>query len=119
VLSPEDEYAPECIEQYLHFWDELRAAAEGGTGSLTGRVKSKRDRLSLACLVADLEAAADRLPRQWASTGTVYRLQRRLREWSVLRQGPVDRGHSDLWEAIVRMSRTLGWSATNQTPPGG
>jgi len=110
MLNPEDEYSPECIEQYLHFWDELHAAAEGGTGSLTGRVKSKRDRLSLACLVADLEAAADVLPRRWASTGTVFRLQRRFREWLVLVDGPVDRGHSDLWEAILAMSRALGWS---------
>jgi hypothetical protein len=109
VLNPEDEYAPECIEQYLRFWDELHAAAEGGTGSLTGRVKSKRDRLSLACLVADLEAAADVLPRRWASTGTVFRLQRRYREWLVLVDGPVDRGHSDLWEAILAMSQALGW----------
>ena len=119
MINQAEEYTPEMIEQLLLHWAELRSAAEGGTGTLAGHSRSKKDRLSLACLVADLERAADQLPREWASTRAIYRLQGRLREWTSSGASEVDRGHSSVWEAVLAMSRTLGWRPGHQDAPSG
>jgi len=106
--TTDDDYSPERIEYYLSHWAELRGAAEGGTGSLNGRGGGNRDRLALACLIADLERAADDLPQHWVGTMQIFRLQSRGRLWSQRRLQLEDVG---LQTAVLRMARALGWNA--------
>ena len=106
-MSVEDaqDYSPEKIEYWLTHWGELQAAAEGGTGA-TGNGAGRGDRLALACMLADLERAADELPLHWTSTLQIFRLQSRARVWSQRRLTLEDVG---VETAIARMARTLGW----------
>jgi hypothetical protein len=101
------EYSPEAIRFYLDHWRELRAAAEGGTGGLNGNgAGGGRDRLALACLLADLEGAADKLPLEWTGTLHVYRAQGRSQVWVERRQALESVAEET---AILRMARSLGW----------
>lgn len=108
TTSEAEDYAPEMIEQYLLGWNQLQSAAEGGTGRIPGYTSSGRDRLGLACMVADLERAADHLPPDWASTAHVFQLQHRVREWRE-RGVQLDTSHVSLFEACEWMARYLGW----------
>lgn len=102
-----EEYAPDQIRYWLLHWRELQAAAEGGTGSLNGGGGGKVHRLDVACLLADLERAADQLPLQWNSTQDIFRSQGRIKVWAHRRLGTED---VSLDAAILRMARSLGWS---------
>lgn len=103
----DEDYTPDKIEYYLSHWGELQNAAEGGTGSLGGSGAGRGDRLALACLIADLERAADALPKHWTGTLEVYRLQARWRR-VVPATGQVEQ--VSLQTVIDTMARTLGWS---------
>lgn len=103
-LMDDEDYTPDKIEYYLEHWRELQNAAEGGTGSLGGGGAGRGDRLALACLIADLERAADDLPWHWTGTYEVLRLQARPRQRRPNMQTV------PLQTAIVRMARGLGWS---------
>ena len=109
TVDVDEDYSPEKIEYYLSHWSELQEAAEGGTGSLGGRGGGRQDRLALACLIADLERAADDLPLYWSGTLQVFRLQARARVWSQRRLQLEEIG---LQAAIHRMARALGWKQT-------
>lgn len=112
MINEAEDYAPEMIEAYLHGWGQLQSAAEGSTGHVPGYTSGRKDRLSIACLVADLERAADQLPPTWASTREVFRLQHRRREWGERigwDNNRVDNNHRDLFEACRRMAASLGW----------
>lgn len=104
-----DTYSPEKIHYYLTHWHDLQVAAEGGTGSLGGGGGGNGNRLGLADLLADLEAAADQLPLEWKATLSIFLKQGRGQQWRLRRlhlnhQPSVD-------EAVVRMARWLGWKA--------
>lgn len=106
-----EDYSPEKIEYYLKNWPDLQEAAQGGTSSIVGRGWGKGgDRLSLACLIADLERAADDLPQHWTGTLQVFRMQSRARVWS---QRRLQLEEISLHTAAVRMARSLGWSESN------
>jgi len=106
--TPEDDYSPERIQYYLAHWGELASAAEGGTGGLNGSGGgSGKDRLSLACLLADLERAADELPAHWSGTLQVFRYQARARVWA---QRRLSLEEVSIDTAVVRMARSLGWT---------
>lgn len=112
VIDDAEDYAPEMIEQYLLGWNQLVSAAEGGSGHIPGYTSGGKDRLGIACLVADLERAADKLPIEWASTREVFRLQLRRREYNERIEGDnnrIDQTHRDLFEACQWMARALGW----------
>lgn len=102
-----DTYSPEKIEYYLHHWHDLQVAAEGGTGSLGGSGGGNGNRLGLADLLADLEAAADQLPLEWKATLQIFLWQQRGGAWR-LRRLHLNHDHSTD-EAILRMARSLGW----------
>lgn len=102
-----DDYTPEKIEYYLAHWGELQSAAEGGTGGLNGSGGGGRDRLGLACLLADLERAADDLPSHWSGTLQIFRYQARSRIWA---QRRLVLEEVDIHTAVLRMARSLGWS---------
>ena len=107
MTGAEEDFSPERVRWYLEHWDQLASSAEGGTGSLAGHGAGRGDRLTLACLIADLEAAADKLPLDWRATAEVYKLQHRGRIW-VQRRLQLDDRHS-VDSAIAAMARSLGW----------
>lgn len=109
---PEEDmdYSPEKIEYYLRHWGELQSAAEGGTGSLSGGGGGRGDRLALACLLADLERAADELPLHWTGTLEVLRLQARWKRPRPVPAQPLE--EISVHTAITHMARRLGWSET-------
>lgn len=106
TVEADQDYSPEKIEYYLSHWAELQEAAEGGTGSLAGGGGGRGDRLALACLLADLERAADDLPLYWKGTLEIFKLQARARVWSQRRLNLED---ISLHTAVLRMARSLGW----------
>jgi hypothetical protein len=107
MTAEADDYSPDQIRYWLAHWRELQVAAEGGTGSLNGGGGGQRKRLDVACLLADLERAADQLPLQWSATLEVFRSQGRQRVWAQRRLGLED---TSLEVAIQAMARSLGWA---------
>lgn len=102
-----EDYSPAQIRTHLRRWKELRAVAEGSTGSLAMPGGGRADRTEVADLLADLEQAANSLPLEWAGTLEVFRLQERAREWGMRRL--MLNEQFDLERAIQFMSRSLGW----------
>lgn len=111
----QQEYSPERITYYLEHWSELVAAAEGGTGQLGGN-GTRSDRLVLVCLLADLEAAADRLPRYWTSTRDVFRMQGRMRTWWKANIAYFE--ERSMADAVNAMAHSLGWLEDIENAPG-
>ena len=109
MLDPlkREDYSPDRIRWALSHWQDLQEAAEGGTGSLAGQGGGNGNRLGLADLLADLEAAADQLPLDWKPTLQVFLAQGRGSTWRMRRLRMND-DHS-LDEVIYRMARGLGW----------
>lgn len=109
MIDEAEDYSPEKIKEYLRRWPELVASAEGGTGSLNGNGAGRGGRLSLVVLVADLEYAADRLPKEWSATRAVFRMQARVCPPAL--DGRVSLAERSLDAAIRRMAVILGWTA--------
>jgi hypothetical protein len=118
-LDDATEYSPESIFYWIVNWPMLVAATEGGTGS-SGLGSGRGGRMSLVCLKADLEHAADQLPIYWQATEYIFRRQRRGELFYNRRTNypsiPLeDRQYeppipSDaLEQACYRMAISLGW----------
>ena len=101
-----DEYSPEEITYWLSHWPELQSAAEGGTGTLNGHGGGSGKRHNLVLVLADLEAAADKLPLDWTSTLEIFRMQNRLAVW---RRRRLQMTSMSVDQAVYRMAQALGW----------
>ena len=113
-ITAVDDYTPEIVEHHLRHWQELAAAAEGGTGTLNGGGAGRGGRMALVCMVADLERAADKLPINWTTTHAVYVLQGRLKAWHKRVEdagglGAIAMQHRAVEHAAEHMARVLGW----------
>jgi hypothetical protein len=116
------EYAPDVVRYYLRTWHELVSAVEGcpssGSNPIGGGI---RDRMKLAAILADLEAATDRALEpllHWHAVARIFKRQSRFKRYIDLRYNSLLNVHRrepepyfPLAEArcIEEIARTLGW----------
>jgi hypothetical protein len=124
--QPWDEaYSPGVIRFWLG--REGREILYGTPGAVSQRyeaVRSRGDRLSIICIKADLERAADSLPLHWRTTSRIFRLQRRWGEYlekcrNKERGGLFEQmSDTDAFdEAVELMARSLGWRPREERKP--
>jgi hypothetical protein len=114
------EYSPDVVRFHLAHWRELKSATEGcsaaGANPIGGGI---RDRMRLAAILADLEAATDQALEpllRWQSVSRIYKRQERFSRYLALRRVALLNLHhpepsAPLAEAICleAIARALGW----------
>jgi hypothetical protein len=114
------DYSPDVVRFHFAHWRELKSATEGcsasGANPIGGGI---RDRMKLAAILADLEAATDQALEpfiRWYAVSRIYKRQERFLTYLALRRVALLNLHhpepsAPLAEAICleAISRVLGW----------